>query len=143
MSQVRKFQNGGETAAPTKQESSTAKTYKLIINGREINLDQDGLADFRKAGSGQGGMMGNVYADIADALQAGNTVRYNSDTNTISGVDFKRIDPQIIENVNKNQVWNNKARRRANRWARWNTQEHQFNSALASIGNINFVKKTE
>lgn len=123
--------------------SLVGQSYRLIINGQERILDDASLAQFRKAGSGHGGMMGNVYADIADALQAGNTVRYNSDTNTISGVDFKRIDPQIIENVNKNQVWNNKARRRANRWARWNTPEHQFNSALASIGNINFVQKTE
>lgn len=123
--------------------SLAGQSYRFIINGQERILDDDSLAQFRKAGSGQGGMMGNVYADIADALQAGNTVRYNSDTNTISGVDFKRIDPQIIENVNKNQVWNNKARRRANRWARCNTPEHQFNSALASIGNINFVNKPE
>lgn len=120
-----------------------SQPYKLIINDREINLDQDGLAEFRKAGSGQGGMMGNVYADIADALKAGHIVRYNSDTNTISGVDFKRVDPKVLENVNKNQVWSRKARRRANRWARWNTPEHQFNSALASIGRINFVKRPQ
>lgn len=143
MSQVRKFQNGGETAAPTKQESSTAKTYKLIINGREINLDQDGLADFRRAGSGQGGMMGNVYADIADALESGHTVKYNSDSNTISGVDFKRIDPKAIFKANENQVWDRRAQRRANRYARNNNLTHQFNSALASIGNINFEKRKD
>lgn len=117
--------------------------YKLIINGEEILLDDEGLAQFRKAGSGQGGMMGNVYADIADALQAGHIVKYNSDTNTISGVNFKRIAPEVLENVNQNQVWDRKAQRRANRWARRNTPEHQFNSALASIGNINFVKRSE
>ena len=143
MSQVRKFQNSGETAAPTKRESSTAKTYKLIINGREINLDQDGLADFRKAGSGQGGMMGNVYADIADALESGHTVKYNSDSNTISGVDFKRIDPKAIFKANENQVWDRRAQRRANRYARNNNLTHQFNSALASIGSINFEKRKE
>lgn len=143
MSQVRKFDKGGETAAPTKQESSTAKTYKLIINGREINLDQDGLADFRKAGSGQGGMMGNVYADIADALESGHTVKYNSDSNTISGVDFKRVDPKAIFKANENQVWDRRAQRRANRYARNNNLTHQFNSALASIGSINFEKRKE
>lgn len=143
MSQVRKFQGGGETAAPTKQESSTAKTYKLIINGREINLDQDGLAEFRKAGSGQGGMMGNVYADIADALESGRTVKYNSDSNTIYGVDFKRVDPKAIFKANENQVWDRRAQRRANRYARRNNLTHQFNSALASIGSINFVKRKE
>ena len=143
MSQVRKFDKGGETAAPTKQESSTAKTYKLIINGREINLDQDGLADFRKAGSGQGGMMRNVYADIADALESGHTVRYNSDSNTISGVDFKRVDPKAIFKANENQVWDRRAQRRANRYARNNNLTHQFNSALASIGSINFEKRKE
>ena len=143
MSQVRKFQNGGETAAPTKQESSTAKTYKLIINGREINLDQDGLAEFRRAGSGQGGMMGNVYADIADALESGHTVKYNSDSNTISGVDFKRVDPKAIFKANENQVWDRRAQRRANRYARNNNLTHQFNSALASIGSINFEKRKE
>ena len=144
MSQVRKFKDGGsETAAPAKQESSTAKTYKLIINGREINLDQDGLADFRKAGSGQGGMMGNVYADIADALESGHTVKYNSDSNTISGVDFKRVDPKAIFKANENQVWDRRAQRRANRYARNNNLTHQFNSALASIGSINFEKRKE
>ena len=143
MSQVRKFQNGSETAASTKQESSTAKTYKLIINDREINLDQDGLAEFRKAGSGQGGMMGNVYADIADALESGHTVKYNSDSNTISGVDFKRIDPKAIFKANENQVWDRRAQRRANRYARNNNLTHQFNSALASIGSINFEKRKE
>lgn len=117
--------------------------YRLIVDGQERILDDEGLADFRKAGSGQGGMMGNVYADIADALQAGKTVRYNSDSNTISGVNFKRIDPKVLENVRKNQVWDRKARRRANRWARWNTPEHQFNSAIASIGRINFVKRPQ
>lgn len=117
--------------------------YRLIVDGQERILDDEGLADFRKAGSGQGAMMGYVYADIADALKAGHIVRYNSDSNTISGVDFKRVDPQIIENVNKNQVWNRKARRRANRWARWNTPEHQFNSAIASIGRLNFVKRPQ
>lgn len=143
MSQVRKFQNGSETAAPTKQESSTAKTYKLIINGREINLDQDGLADFRKAGSGQGGMMGNVYADIADALESGHTVRYNSDSNTIYGVDFKRVDPEVISKANENQVWDKRAQNRAKRYARKNNLPHQFNSALASIGSINFEKRKD
>ena len=143
MSQVRKFQNSGETAAPTKHESSTAKTYKLIINGREINLDQDGLADFRKAGSGQGGMMGNVYADIADSLELGNTVKYNSDSNTIYNVDFKRIDPEVISKANENQVWDRRAQKRAKRYARKNNLPHQFNSALASIGNINFEKRKE
>lgn len=143
MSQVRKFDKGGETAAPTKQESSTAKTYKLIINGREIDLDQEGLAEFRKAGSGQGGMMGNVYADIADALESGHTVKYNSDSNTISGVDFKRIDPKAIFKANENQVWDRRAQRRANRYARNNNLTHQFNSALASIGSINFEKRKE
>ena len=141
MSQVRKFDKGG-TAAQTEQQSSTEakKKYRLIINGKEMLLDDDGLADFRKAGSGQGGMMGNVYADIADALQAGNTVRYNSDSNTISGVDFKRVDPTAIAKANENQVWDRKAQRRANRYARRNNLTHQFNSALASIGNINFYK---
>ena len=143
MSQVRKFKDGGGTAAQTEQQSSTTeakKKYKLIINGKEMLLDDDGLADFRKAGSGQGGMMGNVYADIADALQAGRTVSYNSDSNTISGVDFKRIDPTAIAKANENQVWDKKAQRRANRYARKNNLTHQFNSALASIGNINFYK---
>ena len=141
MSQVRKFTKGG-TAAQTEQQSSTEakKKYRLIINGKEMLLDDNGLADFRKAGSGQGGMMGNVYADIADALQAGNTVRYNSDSNTISGVDFKRVDPTAIAKANENQVWDKKAQRRANRYARRNNLTHQFNSALASIGNINFYK---
>lgn len=141
MSQVRKFDKGG-TAAQTEQQSSTEakKKYRLIINGKEMLLDDNGLADFRKAGSGQGGMMGNVYADIADALQAGNTVRYNSDSNTISGVDFKRVDPTAIAKANENQVWDKKAQRRANRYARRNNLTHQFNSALASIGNINFYK---
>ena len=141
MSQVRKFNVGG-TAAQTEQQSSTEakKKYRLIINGKEMLLDDDGLADFRKAGSGGGGMMGNVYADIADALQAGHTIRYNSDSNTISGVDFKRIDPKILEIVNQNQVWDRKAQRKANKWARRNTPEHQFLSALASIGNVNFYK---
>ena len=141
MSQVRKFTKGG-TAAQTEQQSSTEakKKYRLIINGKEMLLDDNGLADFRKAGSGQGGMMGNVYANIADALQAGNTVRYNSDSNTISGVDFKRVDPTAIAKANENQVWDKKAQRRANRYARRNNLTHQFNSALASIGNINFYK---
>ena len=143
MSQVRKFDKGGETAAPTKQESSTAKTYKLIINGREINLDQEGLAEFRRAGSGQGGMMGNVYADIADALESGHTVKYNSDSNTIYGVDFKRVDPKAILKANENQVWDRRAQRRANRYARNNNLTHQFNSALASIGSINFEKRKD
>lgn len=141
MSQVRKFDKGG-TAAQTEQQSSTEakKKYRLIINGKEMLLDDDSLAAFRKAGSGQGGMMGNVYADIADALQAGKTVKYNSDSNTISGVDFKRVDPTAIAKANENQVWDKKAQRRANRYARRNNLTHQFNSALASIGDINFYK---
>ena len=141
MSQVRKFDKGG-TAAQTEQQSSTEakKKYRLIINGKEMLLDDDSLAAFRKAGSGQGGMMGNVYADIADALQAGKTVKYNSDSNTISGVDFKRVDPTAIAKANENQIWDKKAQRRANRYARRNNLTHQFNSALASIGNINFYK---
>lgn len=141
MSQVRKFDKGG-TAAQTEQQPSTEakKKYRLIINGKEMLLDDDGLADFRKSGSGQNGMMGNVYADIADALQAGNTVQYNSDSNTISGVTFKRIDPEAIAKANENQVWDRKAQRRANRYARKNNLTHQFNEALASIGNINFYK---
>ena len=140
MSQVRKFKDGGGTAAQSEQQSSTEakKKYRLIINGKEMLLDDDSLAAFRKAGSGQGGMMGNVYADIADALQAGKTVKYNSDSNTISGVDFKRVDPTAIAKANENQVWDKKAQRRANRYARRNNLTHQFNSALASIGNINF-----
>lgn len=106
MSQVRKFKDGGGTAAQSEQQSSTEakQKYRLIINGKEMLLDDDSLAAFRKAGSGQGGMMGNVYADIADALQAGKTVKYNSDSNTISGVDFKRVDPTAIAKANENQV---------------------------------------
>ena len=146
MSQVRKFSNGGGTAAQTEQQSSTEaikKKYKLIVNGKEMLLDDDSLAQFRKAGSGQGGMMGNVYADIADALQAGNTVRYNSDSNTIFGVDFKRIDPEALAKARENQIWDKKAQRRANRYARKNNLTHQFNSALATLGNINFQKRSE
>lgn len=142
MSQVRKFKDGGGTAAQSEQQSSTEakKKYRLIINGQERLLDDEGLAAFRKAGSGQGGMMGNVYADIADALQAGNTVSYNSDSNTISGVNFKRIDPTVLAKARENQTWDRKAQRRANRYARKNNLTHQFNEALASIGNINFYK---
>lgn len=142
MSQVRKFKDGGGTAAQSEQQSSTEakKKYRLIINGQERLLDDEGLAAFRKAGSGQGGMMGNVYADIADALQAGKTVSYNSDSNTISGVDFKRIDPTALAKARENQTWDRKAQRRANRYARKNNLTHQFNEALASIGNINFYK---
>ena len=144
MSQVRKFSNGGGTAAQTEQKSPLAKTYgKFIINGKEITADEDFISQFRKAGSGGGGMQGAVYSDIADALQSGKTVTYNSDSNTISGVNFTHVDPKALAQARENQVWDTKAQRRTNRYARKNNTTHQFATALATLGNINFQKRSE
>lgn len=143
MSQVRKFYTGGNTADSTNKESSTAKTYKLIIDGVEYNMDDEGLAAFRRSGADGGGIKGSVYADIADSLEAGNIADFDSPSNTIKNVIFKRLDPSIIADANRNQVWDRRAQRRANKNARRNNLTHQFNEALASIKNLNWKKRKE
>lgn len=144
MSQIRKFQKGGSTADNPQEETSKKATYgKLIIDGKEIEATDTLLQSLSKNGSNGGGMKGAVYTDIIDALRSGKTVNYNSSSNTISGVDFTHVDPNIINKVNENQVWDNKAQRRAKRWANSNNLKYQFTKALHDFGSSQFIQQNE
>lgn len=112
------------------------KTYgTLLYNGIAIETDDKLLGQLLVSGGQKSIMDAMVYADIVDALRSGMQVSYNSATNTIKGVSFKRVERGIIENVNAARGYSYKRSLRIrNKWARQNSPEHQFMVALQNFG---------
>ena len=116
--------------------NAQTKTYGILLyNGMAIRTDDKLLSQLLVSGGQKSFMDAMVYADIVDALRSGRQVSYNSATNTISGVDFKRVEREIIDNVNATREYSYKrCQRILRKWARQNSPEQQFMVALGNFG---------
>lgn len=113
------------------------KTYGILLyNGIAIETDDKLLGQLLVSGGQKSIMDAMVYADIVDALRSGMQVSYNSATNTIKGVSFKRVERGIRENVNaaRDEYSYKRSLRIRRKWARQNSPEHQFMVALENFG---------
>lgn len=112
------------------------KTYGTILyNGISVKVDDKLLSQLLVSASYKDNIARMTYADIVDALRSGKNVSYNSATNTITGVNFKRIDRKIRDNVNATREYSYKRSKRIkDGWATRNSPEHQFIVAIQDFG---------
>lgn len=122
MAQIRKFSNGGgspEASTTQSSNKSPKKPYKLTIDGKTFELDDDDIYRWSQAQSSNlSAVGGQAFQDVVNAIKRGTNVHYNSATNTFSGVDFSNKD--IVDQLNANRTNPNQkqAARQLKRWAK-------------------------
>ena len=122
MAQIRKFSNGGgspETSTTQSSNKSPKKPYKLTVDGKTFELDDDDIYRWSQAQSSNlSAVGGQAFQDVINAIKRGTNVHYNSATNTFSGVDFSNKD--IVDQLNANRTNPNQkqAQRQLKNWAK-------------------------
>lgn len=122
MAQIRKFSNGGgspEASTTQSSNKSPKKPYKLTIDGKTFELDDDDIYRWSQAQSSNlSAVGGQAFQDVINAIKRGTNVHYNSATNTFSGVNFSNKD--IVDQLNANRTNPNQkqAARQLKRWAK-------------------------
>ena len=122
MAQIRKFSNGGgspESSTTQSSNKSPKKPYKLTIDGKTFELDDDDIYRWSQAQSSNlSAVGGQAFQDVINAIKRGINVNYNSATNTFSGVDFSNKD--IVDQLNENRTNPNQkqAQRQLRNWAK-------------------------
>lgn len=121
MAQIRKFSSGGSPEASTTQNSnqSPKKPYKLTIDGKTFNLDDDDIYRWSQSQSSNlSAVGGQAFQDVVNAIKRGVNVHYNSATNTFSGVNFSNKD--IVDQLNANRTNPNQkqAQKQLKNWAK-------------------------
>ena len=118
MAQIRKFSGGGSPEASTTQ-NSPKKPYKLTIDGKTFDLDDDDIYRWSQSQSPNlTSVGGQAFQDVINAIKRGVNVHYNSATNTFSGVNFSNKD--IVDQLNANRTNPNQkqAQRQLKNWAK-------------------------
>lgn len=122
MAQIRKFSNGGgspEASTTQNSNESPKKPYKLTIDGKTFDLDDDDIYRWSQSMSSDlSSVGGQAFQDVINAIKHGTNVHYNSATNTFSGVDFSNKD--IVDQLNANRTNPNQkqANRQLKNWAK-------------------------
>lgn len=122
MAQIRKFSNGGgspEASTTQNSNESPKKPYKLTIDGKTFDLDDDDIYRWSQSMSSDlSSVGGQAFQDVINAIKHGTNVHYNSATNTFSGVNFSNKD--IVDQLNANRTNPNQkqANRQLKNWAK-------------------------
>lgn len=122
MAQIRKFSNGGgspEASTTQNSNQSPKKPYKLTIDGKTFDLDDDDIYRWSQSQSSDLSTVGGqAFQDVVNAIKRGVNVHYNSATNTFSGVNFSNKD--IVDQLNANRTNPNQrqAQRQLRNWAK-------------------------
>lgn len=122
MAQIRKFSNGGgspEASTTKSSNESPKKPYKLTIDGKTFDLDDDDIYRWSQSiSSDLSAVGGQAFQDVINAIKRGTNVHYNSATNTFAGVNFSNKD--IVDQLNANRTNPNQkqAARQLKRWAK-------------------------
>ena len=122
MAQIRKFSNGGgspEASTTQNSNQSPKKPYKLTIDGKTFDLDDDDIYRWSQSQSSNlSAVGGQAFQDVVNAIKRGVNVHYNSATNTFSGVNFSNKD--IIDQLNANRTNPNQkqAQKQLKNWAK-------------------------
>lgn len=118
MAQIRKFSSGGSPEASTTQ-NSPKKPYKLTIDGKTFDLDDDDIYRWSQSQSSNlSAVGGQAFQDVVNAIKRGVNVHYNSATNTFTGVNFSNKD--IVDQLNANRTNPNQkqAQKQLKNWAK-------------------------
>lgn len=119
MAQIRKFSNGGGSPEASTTQNSPKKPYKLTIDGKTFDLDDDDIYRWSQSQSSNlTSVGGQAFQDVINAIKRGTNVHYNSATNTFAGVNFSNKD--IVDQLNANRTNPNQkqAARQLKRWAK-------------------------
>lgn len=119
MAQIRKFSNGGGSPEASTTQNSPKKPYKITVDGKTFDLDDDDIYRWSQSVSSDlSAVGGQAFQDVVNAIKRGTNVHYNSATNTFSGVNFSNKD--IVDQLNANRTNPNQrqARRQLRRWAK-------------------------
>ena len=148
MAQIRKFSNGGGSPEASTTQNSPKKPYKLTIDGKTFDLDDDDIYRWSQSMSSDlSAVGGQAFQDVVNAIKRGTNVHYNSATNTFSGVNFSNKD--IVDQLNANRTNPNQrqARRQLRRWAKRDyrigdeRQDHMVDTA--SFMKYNFAQPVQ
>lgn len=144
MSQVRKFQNGGNT--PEKKSKHDNRYGHYIVDGVTYDVNDDFLRDYAASANKFGDNSTSVLAgDILNTLRSGKDVNIDTLNNSISGVSnysFDKKDLAKSQEMNE-RGWTRKTQRQANRNARRNSFLHQFHQGIKNLGSIKFNNPVE
>lgn len=119
MAQIRKFSNGGGSPEASTTQNSPKKPYKLTVDGKTFDLDDDDIYRWSQSQSPNlTSVGGQAFQDVINAIKRGVNVHYNSATNTFSGVNFSNKD--IVDQLNANRTNPNQkqAQKQLKNWAK-------------------------
>lgn len=147
MSQVRKFDKGGNTAESTKKESHHDSRYgHYIVDGKTYDVNDDFINNYIASAKNFNDSGTNRIASyVVNALKSGQDVSFDTLNNRVTGINqYLNADDVARSNEYYSGPQNKKMHRKYQRKEiNKNTDLHQTNIGIKNLGSIQFTNPKE
>lgn len=147
MSQVRKFNKGGNTAESTKKESHHDSRYgHYIVDGKTYDVNDDFINNYIASAKNFNDSGTNRIASyVVNALKSGQDVSFDTLNNRVTGINqYLNADDVARSNEYHSGPQNKKMHRKYQRKEiNKNTDLHQTNIGIKNLGSIQFTSPKE
>lgn len=147
MSQVRKFNKGGNTAESTKKESHHDSRYgHYIVDGKTYDVNDDFINNYIASAKNFNDSGTNRIASyVVNALKSGQDVSFDTLNNRVTGINqYLNADDVARSNEYYSGPQNKKMHRKYQRKEiNKNTDLHQTNIGIKNLGSIQFTNPKE
>lgn len=147
MSQVRKFDKGGNTAESAKKESHHDSRYgHYIVDGKTYDVNDDFINNYIASAKNFNDSGTNRIASyVVNALKSGQDVSFDTLNNRVTGINqYLNADDVARSNEYHSGPQNKKMQRKYQRTEiNKNTDLHQTNIGIKNLGSIQFTNPKE
>lgn len=147
MSQVRKFDKGGNTAESAKKESHHDSRYgHYIVDGKTYDVNDDFINNYIASAKNFNDSGTNRIASyVVNALRSGQDVSFDTLNNRVTGINqYLNADDVARSNEYHSGPQNKKMQRKYQREEiNKNTDLHQTNIGIKNLGSIQFTNPKE
>lgn len=147
MSQVRKFNKGGNTAESAKKESHHDSRYgHYIVDGKTYDVNDDFINNYIASAKNFNDSGTNRIASyVVNALKSGQDVSFDTLNNRVTGINqYLNADDVARSNEYHSGSQNKKMHRKYQRKEiNKNTDLHQTNIGIKNLGSIQFTNPKE
>lgn len=147
MSQVRKFDKGGNTAESAKKESHHDSRYgHYIVDGKTYDVNDDFINNYIASAKNFNDSGTNRIASyVVNALKSGQDVSFDTLNNRVTGINqYLNADDVARSNEYHSGPQNKKMHRKYQRKEiNKNTDLHQTNIGIKNLGSIQFTNPKE
>ena len=146
MSQVRKFEKGGNSADSTPKSKHNSKYGHYIVDGTTYDVNDDFIRDYIESAKQFGDNSTNTVASyVINALKSGQDVSLDTLNNRVYGINgyLNSNDVEKSNEYSQNPLSKRYQRKYRRKEARPNSSLHQLNTGISNLGSIRFTDPIE